>query len=77
MTCIDEDTIIDYLYFLNWITGTKNLLGIIEQLDSNILVHSLRGMFSDGNWRHSEGSEQVVVALSVVRYTIAARLSLK
>ena len=76
MTCIDEDTIIDYLYFLNWITGTKNLLGIIEQLDSNILVHSLRGMCSDGNWRHSEGSEQVVVALSVVRYTIAARLPL-
>ena len=35
-------------------------------------VQSLRGICSEGTWRHLEEFEQVVAALSVIRYTTAA-----
>ena len=72
----DEDPNIDHLYFLQWINsaGTENLFGMLEQPCSDILVHSLRKICSDGNWRHSEEFEQVAAALSVFHYTTAARL---
>ena len=64
ITFIDEDPSINYLYFLHWknSAGTENVFGILEQLDSNILVHSLRRMCSDDNWRHSEAFEQSAIA---------------
>ena len=34
-------------------------------------------MCSDGNWRHSEGLEEVVTVLFVIRYTTAVRPSLR
>ena len=48
---------------------------MFEQPDSNILFHSLHGIGSDGTYSYSEGLEQTVVALSVVRYITVLRLS--
>ena len=51
MTLVDENPSIDYLYFLysTNCAGTENFQGMLEQLDSNILVQSLLGISSDGN----------------------------
>ena len=41
ITFNDEDPSIDYLSFLHWTNAasTENLQDMLEQLDSNILVH--------------------------------------
>lgn len=54
MTFIDQDPNIDYLYFLHWTnpSDTEDFHGMLEQPESNILVHSFRIMYLDGNWRH-------------------------
>ena len=79
MTFIDNDSSIDHLYFLHWIqsAGTQNLFGMLEQIDSNIFVYSIRGICWDGNWRLLEGCEQTTVTLSMIRYTTTVHMPLE
>lgn len=78
MSNYGQDTGIDHLYFLHWkkSAGTGNFLGMFEELDSSILVHSFHEMCPNSNWRHSKGFEQVATALYVISYTTIARISL-
>ena len=74
-TCIDEDPSIDHVYFLYWKHLLALRIGLVCKINQTkvLPVQSLRGVRSDGNWRHSEGFEQVVATLIVVRYTTTAR----
>ena len=70
---------IDYLYFLHWINSAsmENLQKMLEHVNNNTLVYSLRGICLYSNWRHSDWFKQVVTSLSVVRYTTVARLPVR